>query len=157
MVQLLMFLHVGAAIVAFGPTFALPIIGGLGGREPMFANFATRVSEAIEKKLVLPFALTMPVSGIGLIWFASIDLFSTRSAWLIAGIVLYTAAILFVLRVQVPAVEKVVELTSRPPDPAAGGPPVELLVTIKKVQQGGMLLTVAIVVIVFLMVFKPGF
>jgi uncharacterized membrane protein len=99
----------------------------------------------------------MPVSGIGLIWFASFDLFSTRSAWLIAGIVLYTAAILFVLRVQVPAVKKVVELTSRPPDPAAGGPPAELLSTIKKVQQGGMLLTVAIVVIVFLMIFKPGF
>ena len=157
MVPLLLFLHVGAAIVAFGPTFAFPIIGGMGGREPMFANFATRVSEAIEKKPVLPVALTMPVSGIGLIWFAGVDIFSTRSAWLIVGIVLYTAAILFVIRVQTPDVEKVVELTSRPPDPAAGGPPAELLATIKKVQQGGMALTLAIVVIVFLMVFKPGF
>lgn len=157
MVQLFLFLHVGAAIIAFGPTFAFPIIGGMGGKEPMFANFATRVSEAIEKKLVLPVALTMPVSGIGLIWFAGIDLFSTRSAWLIIGIVFYTAAILFVIRVQTPAVEKVVELTSHPPDPAAGGPPAELLATIKKVQQGGMLLTVAIVVIVFMMIFKPGF
>jgi len=157
MVELLMFLHVGAAIIAFGPTFAFPILGAMGGKEPMFANFATRASEAIEKKLVLPFALSMPVSGIGLIWFADVDLLSTRSAWLSVGIVVYTAAILFVLRVQVPAVEKVVELTSRPPDPGAGGPPAELLATIRKVQQGGMLLTVAIVVLVFLMVFKPGF
>ena len=157
MIQLFLFLHVGAAIIAFGPTFALPIIGGMGGKEPMFANFATRVSEAIEKKLVLPVALTMPVSGIGLIWFADVDLLSTRSAWLIVGIVLYTAAILFVIRVQNPAVEKVVELTSHPPDPGVGGPPAELLATVKKVQQGGMLLTVAIVVIVILMIFKPSF
>src|SRR3989337_761264 len=105
--QLLMFLHVGAAIVAFCPTFAFPILGAIGGKEPMFANFATRASEAIEKKLVLPFALSMPVSGIGLIWFADVDLLSTRSAWLSVGIVVYTAAILFVLRVQGPAVEQV--------------------------------------------------
>jgi len=157
MVQLLLFLHVGAAILAFGPTFAFPIIGGMGGKEPMFANFATRVSEAIEKRLVLPFALTMPLSGIGLIWFGDINLFSTRSAWLIVGIVLYTAAILFVIRLQNPAVAKVVELTSRPPDPSAGGPPAELLATIKRVQQGGQALALAIVVIVFLMIFKPGF
>lgn len=157
MVQVLMFLHVGAAIIAFGPTFAFPLIGGMGGKEPIHANFATRVSEAIEKKLVLPFALTMPVSGVGLIWFGDVNLFSARSAWLIGGIVAYTAAILFVIRVLNPAVAKVVELTSRPPDPAAGGPPAELLATVKKVQQGGMLMTIAIVVIVFLMIFKPGF
>ena len=157
MVQLFLFLHFGAAIIAFGPSFAFPLIGGMGGKEPIHANFATRVSAALVRRRVLPFALSMPVSGIGLIWFAGIDVFSTRSAWLIIAIVVYTAAILFVIRVQNPAVEKVVELTSLPPDPAAGGPPAELRATIMKVQQGGMALMVAIVVIVFLMIFKPGF
>ena len=40
----LLFLHVLGAIVAFGPTFAFPFIGALGGAEPQHANFATRVS-----------------------------------------------------------------------------------------------------------------
>ena len=54
MVELLMFLHVGAAIIAFGPTFAFPILGAMGGKEPMFANFATRASEASRRSSSCP-------------------------------------------------------------------------------------------------------
>ena len=45
-----------------------PIIGAMGAADRPHANFATRVSHAISTKRVLPFALTLPSTGIGLIW-----------------------------------------------------------------------------------------
>ena len=39
---ILLFLHIGGAIVAFGPTFAFPILGPMAGKEPQHANFALR-------------------------------------------------------------------------------------------------------------------
>jgi hypothetical protein len=159
-----LFLHIGAAIIAFGPTFAFPIIGGMGGKEPMFANFATRVSATIERRLVLPFALTLPLSGIGLIWTKGIDILAPTSRWLLIGIAVYVFAIAYVVFVQDPAIHKVIEMTSRPPDtaggpppggPPAGGPPPALMAAVKKVQQGGMILTVALVIIFAMMIIKP--
>jgi len=148
LVPWLLFVHVLTAIVAFGPTFAFPIIGGMGGKEPQHANFATRVSEAISHRMALPLALTMPVSGVLLIWAARIDLLAAR--WLLVAIALYVCMISFVILVQNPAVARVVELSGRTPPPLP-----ELGATVKKVQQGGMLLTVLVVAIVLLMVAKP--
>ena len=50
-------LHVGGAIFAFGPTLTFPLIGSMGGKEPMHTNFSLRVSELIAKRLVIPLAL----------------------------------------------------------------------------------------------------
>jgi hypothetical protein len=164
------FLHIGAAIVAFGPTFVFPLIGGMGGKEPMHVNFATRVSAAIERRVVLPVALTMPLSGIGLIWLLPIDVLAPTARWLLVGIAVYVFAIAYVLLVQDGAVHKVIEMTSRPPGPPAGGPPdggppavappaggppPELMAAVKKVQQGGIILTVALITIFAMMIFKP--
>ena len=71
---LFLFLHIGAAIIAFGPSFAFPIIGAMAGKEPMHGNFATRVNEALEDRLVLPFAISMPFTGVFLIWFGHTNL-----------------------------------------------------------------------------------
>jgi uncharacterized membrane protein len=176
-------LHVGAAIVAFGPTFVLPLIGRAGAREPMHGNFALRISEAIEDRIIIPFALSMPVTGVLLILSAGFDL--TRAAWLDVAIVIYIAAISLAIFVQRPAVQRMVALTggapghapvpavaaegpgtdvARPPSggpsaggPPAGGPPPEFLALAKQVQRNGMILAVAIASIVFLMVVKPTF
>lgn len=170
MIPLFFFLHIGAAIVAFGPTFVFPLIGGMGGKEPMHVNFATRVSAAIERKVVLPLALTMPLSGIGLIWLLNIDVLAPTSRWLLVAIAIYVFALAYVLLVQDAAIHKIIEMTSKPPEgagdppagapaaggPPAGGPPPALLAAVKKVQRGGIILTVALVSIFFLMVFKPG-
>ena len=165
-VPVFLFLHIGAAIIGFGPTFAFPVIGGMGGKEPMFANFATRLSLRIEKRLVLPFVMSMPLSGIGLIWTAEVDILAPASRWLLIGIAVYVFALSYSLFVQEPAVEKVIALTTRPPEgaggpppggPPAGGPPPALMAAVKKVQQGGMILTVALVIIFSMMIFKPGF
>jgi uncharacterized membrane protein len=160
----LLFLHVLGAIVAFGSSFsAFPIIGAMAGREPMHANFAARVSEAIELRVTVPLAIVQAITGALLIVAAGINLSS--SGWLIVGIILYAIALGYALFVQGPAARRMVELTSAAGSaaPAAGpapagpppGPPPELLATAARLQRGGMLLGVLVLAIVFLMVVKP--
>ena len=153
-VPLLLFLHVMGAIIAFGPTYVFPIIGGMGGKEPMHANFALRVSLAITDQRVEPLAMLQGVTGLFLIFAAKIDFSDAR--WLEIGIVLYVIALGYALSVQRRLVKKAVALTSTPP-PGAEGPPPELVATIRRIGQGGMFLAIMVFVIVILMVMKPTF
>ncbi|HEX6129213.1 MAG TPA: DUF2269 family protein [Candidatus Limnocylindria bacterium] len=150
----LLFLHVMAAIVAFGPTFAFSIIGAMGGAEPQHASFATRVSHRIGDILVEPFAISMFVTGVLLIWAADIPLLDPNWRWLQVSIVLYLLALGLSLFVSRPNVKRIIALS----DEGAGGPPPpEMLKAITTVQRVGMILTVLLVAIVFLMVMKPDF
>ncbi|HEX5149490.1 MAG TPA: DUF2269 family protein [Candidatus Limnocylindrales bacterium] len=158
----LLWLHIFGAIVAFGPTFAFPIIGGMGGKEPMHANFATRVSDRISHGLTLPLAIVQGITGVGILLVTGriAHLGERTNYWLDAAIVLYVAALFVAIFVQIPRVAKVIEMTSTPPPPpepgsAPSGPPPALMAAVRAVQQSGMLLTGLIVVIIFLMVIKP--
>jgi hypothetical protein len=162
----LLFLHVLAAIIAFGPTFAFSVIGAMGGAEPMHANFATRVSHRIGDMIVLPFAISMPVTGALMIWAAEIPLFDASARWLLLAIVLYALALGLSLFVSRPNVNRIIALSGGeggapppggPGGPPAGPPPPELLGAIRTVQRTGMVLTVLVVGIVLLMVVKPDF
>lgn len=155
-----LFLHVLGAIVAFGPSFSFPIIGAMGAGDRAHGNFATRVSYAISTKRVVPVALTMPVTGIGLIWSAGIDAFSRDSRWLALGILLYVVLFTFGVTVQIPTTRRIIEMTSAPPPETPpgftpGGPPPALMALVHRVQRGGLFLSVMISVIVLLMVVKP--
>jgi uncharacterized membrane protein len=159
-----LFAHVLGAIIAFGASFsAFPLLGAMSGKEPAHANFGSRVSHAISTKVVRPLAILQGITGVALIWLASIDL--TKTLWLDVAIVLYVIAIGYALFVQIPVSHRLVELTSGgPPQAAAGqapgapmGPPPELLATAGKARRGGALLGILIAAIVFLMVVKPTF
>ncbi len=157
----LLWLHIFGAIIAFGPTFAFPLIGAMGGKEPMHANFAIRLTEKIEKGITIPLAIVQAITGVGLILVSGRDLRGSGNYWLSVAIVLYAIALYFAIFVQTRRIEAVIGMTSTPPPaPAAGeapgGPPPALLAAVKATQQGGMFLTVLIVTIVFLMVVKPG-
>jgi uncharacterized membrane protein len=153
----LLFLHILAAIVAFGPTFAFATIGGLGGKEPQHANFATRVSHTISARLVYPIGITLPITGAAMILVLGIDLTNRAYLWLDIAIVIYIVAYGYSFFIQRPIVERIIEMTSAPPPPGATGPPPELMRLVKRVQRGGMVLGILVVVIVFLMVVKPQF
>jgi uncharacterized membrane protein len=155
-------LHVLGAVIAFGPTYAFPLIGAMGGAEPGHANFATRVAVAISEKRVVPFALSMPVTGIGLIWSAGIEPFSPAARWLLLGILLYLFALTYSLAINLPNARRIVAISSGPPPGAAAGapssgPPPELMAAVKKAQRGGLIVTVAVTLIILLMVVKPTF
>ncbi|HET9347396.1 MAG TPA: DUF2269 family protein [Candidatus Limnocylindrales bacterium] len=153
----LLFLHVLGAIVAFGPSFAFPIIGAMGGAEPMHGNFATRVSHSISARIVYPIGITLPITGALLILASGRDLSVRENWWLGIAIVLYVIAYGYSFFYQRKTVENIIELTSAPPPPGATGPPPELPPLVKRVQRGGMVLTVLLLAIIFLMVVKPQF
>ena len=150
-----LFLHVMGAIVAFGPTFSVPIIGRMAGAEPQHANFATRVTETIAQQRIVPLAIFQGITGVALILVTGINLLATR--WLLVGITLYLIVLGYNLLIGTPTVKKVIELTATPPPPGASGPPPELQAAIKKVQRGGMFSGLMVVLIVILMVTKPSF
>ena len=155
------FLHVAGAIIAFGPSFSFPIIVAMGAADRAHGNFATRVGLAITTRRVVPVALTMPVTGIGLIWAAGIDPFSRDSRWLLLGIVLYVLLFTFSVTVQIPTTRRIIEMTSgpppeMPPGSVPSGPPPALMALVHRVQRGGLFLSAMVLVIVFLMVVKPN-
>jgi uncharacterized membrane protein len=153
----LLFLHVLGAIVAFGPSFAFPIIGAMGGGEPQHGNFATRVSHAISSRLVYPIGITLPITGAGMILVRGIDLSARQNWWLGIAIVLYVIAYGFSFFVQRGLVDRVIAITSTPSPAGAAGPPPELPLLVGRIQRGGMILTVLLIAIIFLMVVKPQF
>ena len=153
----LLFLHVLGAIAGFGPSFAFPIVGAMGGAEREHGNFATRVSHTISSRLVYPIGITLPITGALIILVKGIDLSSRPYWWLGIAIVLYVIAYGYSFFVQRHTVERIIEITSGPPPAGATGPPPELPALVKRVQRGGMVLTVLLLAIIFLMVVKPQF
>ena len=153
LVPALLYLHVMGAIVAFGPTFAFPILGAAAGKEPQHANFMTRAILLVSEKLVVPLALLQGVTGLAIVWLGEYDLLGTR--WLLSALILYVAVVAFALGVNIPNVRRVIELGSTPPGP--DGPSPELLSRAGAIRRNGMILSVAILAIVALMVLKPTF
>ena len=118
-------------------------------------HFAMVLNENIER-LVIIVALTMAVSGVGLIISAHVDI--TKNPWLIAGIVLYLTALTIVFAVQMPTRGQVGGVDQQGPPPGAppGPPPAEIMALVARARMFGIVLTLLLVTIIFLMVIKPG-
>jgi uncharacterized membrane protein len=155
----LLFLHVGGAILAFGPTFTFPIIGAMGGKEPAHVNFALRVQNRIAQRLVVPLALLQGVTGLLLLLRLGLELLT--KGWLLLGIALYLINLGISLGLSLPNLRRLIEATASPPPapapgaPAPTGPPPHIRAMVLRAQRLGMITAALIVVIVFLMVTKP--
>lgn len=149
-------LHVGGAIIGFGPTFVFPFIGNMGGKEPAHVNFALRLGEFIAERLIVPLALFQAVTGVGLIWTLRIDVLA--HLWLLLGIAIYVVAMVIVFTNQLPVSRRLIEATKNPPPaPAPGatppaGPPPHIAALVRRTQLGGLTLNIMLVVIIALMV-----
>jgi uncharacterized membrane protein len=151
---ILLFLHVLGAIVAFGPGFAAMVVGPMVAKEPQYANFYARTQMATARTLITPVAISMAVTGIGLIMIRGWGTLTADRRWLEVAIVLYVIAVVYSMAVQAPAGRKLVELTATPPAPGAGPNP-EVPKAAGRVRNGGIILSLLTVAIVFLMVAKP--
>jgi uncharacterized membrane protein len=160
----LLYLHILGAIIAFGPGFALSIIGAAAGREPQHGNFALRAGSLVARRLILPLAILQGITGLGLVLLEGTELL-TRP-WLLVAIVLYAIALYIAIGLNLPNLRRLIEMTTPPAGgppaggppaggPPAGGPPPELLQRFARARQYGMAMSGLVVVIVFLMVVKP--
>jgi hypothetical protein len=155
LVPWLLLVHVMSAIAGFGPTYALSVVGAMGGREPQHANFATRISYAVMTRFVYPAAAIQLVTGILLILVAGFDLTQRATWWLDIAIVLFVVNIVFSYLIQRPRVQQLIEMTAGPPPAGASGPPPGLPELAASVRAGGAFMGILLVMIVFLMVVKP--
>ncbi len=151
-------LHILAVVIAFGPIFVFPLIGVIARKHPAFGPAFAHLGHAIEMRLTVPFALSLPLSGTGLIFTAHVDFWG--STWILIAVSVYILAIAFALLVQAPNAKKLIEAVDAmppgSPPPGAGGPPPHIAAITKKLQTGGMFLTLAFLVIITLMIWRPG-
>lgn len=147
-----LFLHVLAAVIAFGPIFVFPIIGTLAAQMPQHMRFAVELNHRIEVRLVIPLALSMLVSGVGLIWTANINVFLTT--YLLVSIGLYLLALGISIGVLLPTTRRLVETVEKDAD--AGAPSPVVMGLVRRNQMYGGVTTVLFLVIIFLMIIQPG-
>jgi len=174
LVPLFLTIHILTAIVAFGPTFIFSIIARMAAQEPQHGLFALRLTDRIERLVVIPAALLMPVSGVLLVWSEGIDLAATH--WLVLAIGLYIVTITFAILIQLRTIDRMIGLATgmaaAGPALAAGpgaalaivserslrgasDPAAEMAALGARARNGGIFLVVMVVVIVSLMAGKP--
>lgn len=149
-----MFIHILAAVMAFGPGFAFPFIGILARKTPGSFPLVAKLGETLGKKLIVPMAVVVLLSGLSMIYVREINLLKTP--YLLAALLLMLVAISIAIGVQLPAATALSRLADRPPDPDQKGPSPEAMRLIQKTRITGMILLAFFVVILFLMVFRPG-
>ncbi len=108
LVPVFLTIHILTAIVAFGPTFAFPLIARMAAKEPEYGLFALHLTDRIEKRMTIPLGLTMPISGGLLVW--SEGLTFQDSHWLVLAVALYLAAMTYAIVVQVRSLDRMIEI-----------------------------------------------
>jgi uncharacterized membrane protein len=151
--EFLLLLHVGGAIIGFGPTFAFSILGPMAGQATGEARIAIlEAMSAIERRLVLPIALVItPLTGVLMIFEVGYDNDFFGQDWLVGGIVLYAIALGLALFVNNPAVHRSIAMAK-----AGETDKPEFAAINQRAAKTGMALTLILVVIIYLMVIKPG-
>lgn len=150
----LLVLHIGGAIITFGPTFAYPFIGKMASQPGAPVPWLLKLIHTLEWRLVNPLALTnQPATGAAMIVISRdprLAPFERQGRWLLAGIILYIAANYFAIFVQGRWLNRSIALAD------AGQFNEEFMGLIQKQQRGGQFLTVLVITIIVLMVVKPG-
>jgi uncharacterized membrane protein len=139
--------HVMAIVLAFGVTFAYPIIGSyLGPNAPQALAPFHRVQERLGKLLITPFAVLALITGIYLA--ADADLFDKIWVQVPLGILIVLLGLGGAFFA--PSARKLGDLAEQQP----GSP--EYMATLDRVKKVGMLTDLLILVAIFMMVAKPG-
>lgn len=153
---LFLFAHVLGAIAAFGPTFGIPIMAAMAAKEPQVRPFLARVNLRLSVVLIIPFALSMWVTGALMIVARGYEFGSAGTRWLELAIAVYAVSTFLALVVGLPNTRQIVRLVQAGA-PGPDGPPAELLRRVRRGQLLGYFMTVLFLIVLALMVFKPTF
>ncbi len=167
--QLLLFLHILAAIVGFGSTFVWPFLAAksrAAGPDVGLAN--SRISMAGEKVLTTIPILVVGATGLLLVLVGEEYWVDWSDGWISISLLLYLVALGVAMGLHGPNLARMLELQEElasgsggPPagGAEAGGPPpqvVELGERGRKAQMYGGILHLLFVAVLVMMVFKPG-
>ena len=148
----LFLIHIGGAIVGFGPVFTFMILAGRANKAgPAGAAALLEGIVAIEHSITVPVAtFAQPLSGIGLIFLLgwSTDFFA--HTWLWVALVIYVVAYYIAVFHQTPTIARMAKLLK------AGPPTPEFAVLAARASKGGPTITVLVAAMVVLMILKPG-
>ncbi len=164
--ELVLFLHIFAAIAGFGPTFVWPVLSVMARKtgDMALAAGVGRLSERAGR-VFEPFIFATGLFGLVLVVFgATADpaYWEFSDTWITIAMTLYIAALIFSLSVHLPNLKAMgvlrQELLDGVPGGQAGPPPqvAELEARGKKAAMYGGMLHLVFTIILLDMVFKPG-
>lgn len=166
--ELVLFLHIFAAIAGFGPTFVWPVMSVMGKRsdDPVFGARLGVLVEDLGRKFE-PFIFANGLLGLLLVIFGATHdpaYIEFSDTWVTIAMTLYIAAMVLSLLVHQPNLKAMAALQQDlidgvPGGGAHAGPPpqvAELEERGKKAAMVGGILHLAFALILLDMVFKPG-
>jgi uncharacterized membrane protein len=154
--NIVLFLHVLSAIVAFGITFAYPMIFASLTRAGNVRHLAWwhRTQVEIERKIVSPAAAVLLICGI---YLASDGIYGWKSTFVSLGLVIVLVIMGLLGAVLIPAESKAAVIAERAIGPdGSGGLGADYQALARRMQLAGTIASVLVVVAVFLMVTKLG-
>jgi hypothetical protein len=153
--DVVLFVHVAAAVVAFGATFAYPFFQAVVERtSPRSVPAMWRAMHTSDTYLVIPGAIVLLAAGI----YMTIDRFDFGFLFITAGLAGWVALLLLGALYFGPSEKRLAELAERD-IAAAGDGEVELSAEYRELSKGyeriGALAGLLIVIVVFFMTVKP--
>lgn len=147
--------HVLAAVLAFGPTFAYPIMQVAAEKsEPASIPYFWRVQTRIDRVFVVPGAVVVLLAGVYLV---ATGPWTLAEPWVGSGLLIVGVLLVLVLAVLGPAERRAAELAER--DLGADGDASlsdEYWAISRRVAMVGGFASLLVVIAIVLMVLKPG-
>ncbi len=152
----LVFVHVTAALVAFGSTFAIPVLQPLAARGGVVTlRMALKFSESLERLIIAPGSLVVIASGVGLMFSDMTGYDDNPPLWLLIAIGWVVAVLALAIGVNGPATRRAIAMLEATPD---DGPlPPTLGSITRKVTIVGQVMSLSVIAVLFLMIWKPNF
>lgn len=152
----LVFVHVTVALIAFGSTFAIPVLQSIAARGGVATlRMGLKVSEALERIIVAPGSFIVIATGIGLMLSDMTGYRDNTPTWLIVAMAWVAVALVLANGVQGPNLKKAIRLLED--TPADGPMPAALGPIAGRLKIVGQLLSLSTVGVMFLMIWKPTF
>jgi len=153
--DVILFVHIMAAIIAFGPSFAYPVFAMVAERyDPRSIPVLMRAFQTVDRYLVTSAAIVVIAAGI----YLTIDRWEFGDVFVSLGIIIVLVVLGLTHGFFIPRERRIAELAER--DIAASGAgevqvSKELRSVVREVSMVGNLTALAIIVAVFLMTVKP--
>ncbi len=144
--DVVVFVHVLAVVVAFGVTFAYPVMFAVAGRAGTDLVALHRFEVALTRRLITPAMVVVLLAGI----YLTVDRWDFSEPWISAALAIIIVIFGLVGGVLAPSERRALELAERDP----GGD--EYAREARKLGIVGSLATLLVVVAIFVMVTKPG-